>query len=136
MLKDLIRRGCAMGAAALMLAAGPMQAGELELLMFEREGCSFCRTWDEQIAPAYPHTSEGIAAPLRRIDIKAPLPEGTTLTGRSPAFTPTFVLTDDGTEVARMEGYAGDEFFWVLLDRMLGQAGWSPDAPATSPANW
>ena len=102
--------------------------------MFEREGCGYCKQWNEQIAPAYPQTAEGAAAPLRRLDIKDPLPEGTTLTRRPPAFTPTFVLTDDGTEVGRMEGYAGDEFFWVLLDRLLAEAGWAADEAATPTA--
>ena len=70
-------------------------------------------------------TAEGAAAPLRRIDITEPLPEGITLTGRPPVFTPTFVLLRDGTEAARIEGYAGNEFFWVLLDGMLDKAGWA-----------
>lgn len=126
-------RALAVAATTLALAAGAAAAGQLEMLMFEREGCSYCKRWNEEIGPAYPRTAEGKAAPLRRLDIKAPLPEGITLTGRPPAFTPTFVLTDDGREVARIEGYAGDEFFWVLLDRMLAQAGWSPDsAPAAA----
>lgn len=97
----------------------------LELVMFERDGCSYCRRWNEDIGPAYPRTAEGAAAPLRRIDITKPLPDGITLTGRAPVFTPTFVLLRDGTEAARIEGYAGDEFFWVLLDSMLEQAGWA-----------
>ncbi len=122
-------------AVALSLPAGAALAGRLELLMFEREGCAYCRLWNEQIAPAYPRTTEGAAAPLRRLDVEAPLPEGTTLTGRPPVFSPTFVLTDDGTEVSRIEGYAGDEFFWVLLDRMLAEAGWTPPAPAGRQTN-
>ncbi|HRO16069.1 MAG TPA: hypothetical protein PLL33_13725 [Paracoccus sp. (in: a-proteobacteria)] len=128
-----LRRGAAAATTALALSAGAALAGQLELLMFEREGCAYCRQWNEEIGPAYPRTPEGAAAPLRRLDIKAPLPHGVTLTGRPPAFTPTFVLTDDGTEVARIEGYAGDEFFWVLLDRMLAQAGWTPDTAAVPP---
>lgn len=93
--------------------------------MFERDGCSYCLRWHEEIGPAYPRTAEGAAAPLRRIDIAEPRPEEITLTGRPPVFTPTFVLLQEGTEVARIEGYAGDEFFWVLLDGMLDRAGWT-----------
>ena len=117
-------------AATFCLAVMPSlaDAGERALLMFQREGCSYCRRWDAEIAPAYPRTPEGQAAPLIRLDIKDPLPDGVTLTGRTPAFTPTFVLTDDGTEVARIEGYAGDEFFWVLLADMLRKSGWAPAA--------
>jgi len=37
----------------------------------------------------------------------------------SSHFTPTFVLIDNGNEVARMRGYPGDQFFWFLLDEMM-----------------
>ena len=107
-----------------VVAVGPASADELRLLMFERDGCAYCKLWNEQIAPAYPKTAEGRAAPLTRLQIHEPIPDDITLTGRKPVFTPTFVLTDDGTEVARIEGYAGDEFFWVLLDQMLQKTGW------------
>ena len=112
------------------LTAGSLWAGELELLMFEQDGCAYCLRWHEEIGPAYPRTSEGASAPLRRIDIRAPLPEDVTLTARHPVFTPTFVLLEGGTETGRIEGYAGDEFFWVLLNGMLTRTGWTPgDAP-------
>lgn len=101
-----------------------------QLLMFERDGCPYCRQWNEEIGPAYPKTAEGQAAPLQRLDIYDPLPDGVTLTGRKPTFTPTFVLISDGTEVGRIEGYAGNEFFWVMLDNMLSKAGWSPPPQA------
>lgn len=116
-------------ATALALAPATLLAGERALLMFQRDGCSYCRRWDAEIAPAYPRTAEGQAAPLIRLDIHDPLPDGVTLTGRPPAFTPTFVLTDDGTEVARIEGYAGDEFFWVMLTDMLVKNGWDRNTP-------
>ena len=111
--------------AVLWAMAANAAPAELQLLMFERDGCSYCRQWNEEIGPAYPKTAEGQAAPLLRLDIKAPLPSGVTLTGRGPIFTPTFVLLSEGTEVGRIEGYAGDEFFWVLLERLLSDAGWS-----------
>lgn len=121
------RLGAALG---LMLAVQPLAAAaERSLLMFERDGCSYCKRWDAEIAPAYPRTAEGQAAPLVRLDIHDPLPEGVTLTGRAPVFTPTFVLTDAGTEVGRIEGYAGDEFFWVMLAQMLTRTGWDPATP-------
>lgn len=121
-------------AALLGLGAPALGSDHLELLMFEQDGCSYCARWLEEVGPIYPKTSEGAAAPLKRTDLRAPLPEGTTLTGGPPTFTPTFVLTDEGTEVGRLVGYAGDEFFWVLLDELLEKAGWDPDAPAPSDA--
>ncbi|MCP4319782.1 MAG: hypothetical protein GY789_28330 [Hyphomicrobiales bacterium] len=35
------------------------------------------------------------------------------------AFAPTFVLFEDGREIGRMRGYAGDDFFCVLLAEMM-----------------
>lgn len=120
-------------AGVAWVAAAPALAGDLQLLMFEREGCIYCQRWNEQVGPAYPNTPEGVAAPLRRIDVKQALPAGISLTGRHPVLTPTFVLTDDGTEVGRLEGYAGDEFFWFLLDGLLEKTGWTPTGdPAQS----
>ena len=117
----------------MMIASwGAATAEELRLLMFERDGCSYCKLWNEQIAPAYPKTAEGRAAPLVRLEISEPVPDDIRLTGRKPVFTPTFVLISDGAEVGRIEGYAGDEFFWVLLDQMLQKTGWSAAAPAGS----
>lgn len=126
-----------MVAALVMLwtMAAAATAAQFQLLMFERDGCSYCRQWNEEIGPAYPKTAEGRAAPLRRLDIKAPLPSGVTLTGRPPAFTPTFVLLSEGREVGRIEGYAGDEFFWVLLDGLLRNAGWTAGPSAGIPSD-
>jgi hypothetical protein len=91
---------------------------ELRLLMFEQDGCYWCARWNEEIAPAYPKTTEGRAAPLQRINIFDDYPENINIKSR-PAFTPTFVLIKDGNEVGRIEGYPGDNFFWPLLDRLL-----------------
>ena len=88
-----------------------------ELIMFEQEGCQYCRMWDNVIAPIYPKTSEGEAAPLRRLDIRDQ--------GEIPylksriLFTPTFVLVNNDQEIGRIEGYPGEDFFWGLLGMML-----------------
>ncbi|MCQ0972135.1 hypothetical protein MLD63_17080 [Paracoccus sp. TK19116] len=94
----------------------------IELLMFEQAGCIYCRRWDQDVSEAYPKTAEGRAAPLRRIDIHDPLPDDVTVES-PPILTPTFVLARDGTEIARIEGYPGEDFFWPLLDEMLTDAG-------------
>lgn len=103
--------------AVLMTTALPALA-DLTLLMVEQRGCSYCRLWNEQIAPIYPKTTEGKIAPLRRMDLRAGTPADITLKSR-PAFTPTFVLLRDGTEINRLEGYPGEDFFWGLIARML-----------------
>ncbi|WP_425603323.1 thioredoxin family protein [Ruixingdingia sedimenti] len=94
--------------------------------MFEQPGCIYCARWNAEIAPEYPLTDEGRAAPLRRLQLRAPLPEGLTL-DRPATFTPTFVLVADGAETGRIEGYPGEDFFWPLLSALIREAEPPPD---------
>lgn len=105
-------------ALALLGAMAGAAIAETRLLMFEQAGCIYCRQWHAELGDIYPLTDEGRAAPLLRIDLRAPLPEGVTLRSK-PVFTPTFVLVRDGVEVGRIEGYPGEDFFWGLLSTLL-----------------
>ena len=107
-------------------AVRPAVAGALELVMVEQAGCAWCLRWHAEVGDAYPRTAEGKAAPLRRIDLRAPLPEGVRF-ARPATFTPTFVLVEDGVEVGRIEGYPGEDFFWPLLARLIAGAGVGPE---------
>lgn len=107
---------------ALVLAWMPWSAlAELRLLMFEQPGCIHCARWDAEVAPEYPLTEEGRAAPLRRLQLRDPVPDGLAL-ARPVTFTPTFVLVKDDVESGRLEGYPSEDFFWPLLGAMIGQA--------------
>lgn len=101
--------------------SGGAALADLQLVMFEQPGCAYCRAWDNDVATEYPLTAEGRAAPLRRLHIAEALPADLSL-DRPAAFTPTFVLVDDGAEVGRIEGYPGEDFFWGLLAAMLVEA--------------
>ncbi len=105
---------------AFVLSATLFSAAQAEtlLIMFDSEGCPYCELWTEQIGPIYPKTEEAAIAPLLRMDINDPLPDGITINGNL-IYTPTFVLINDGHEVDRLTGYPGEDFFWGLLDRML-----------------
>lgn len=103
-----------------MLHSPVSQAIAAELLMLEQKGCAWCKRWHEEIGGAYPNTEEGKRAPLRTIDIHDKWPED--LRAIEPErLTPTFILVDNGTEVARLRGYPGEHFFWPMLDEMLSQ---------------
>lgn len=106
---------------SILVASAVAAAADTVLVMVEERGCIWCARWNEEISHIYPKTEEGMAAPLRRMDIHAARPDDITFT-RSLNFTPTFVLVVDGQEVSRIEGYPGDNFFWGLLRMMLTKA--------------
>lgn len=118
---------------AVMMLASPL-AAEVRLVMVEQDGCAWCARWDAEIAPAYPNTPEGRFAPLLRADLHEDPPEGVRFS-RKVVFTPTFVLINNGKELARMEGYPGADFFWPLLTRMLGEnTDFGTDPAAAAPS--
>jgi hypothetical protein len=115
----LDRRKLLLSAAACGLAArATAGSGLFELVMVEEAGCPWCARWNDEIGPIYPKTPEGRIAPLRRIDIREIAPQTLAVTQRV-VFTPTFVLTRDGAEVGRIEGYPGEELFWWFLASIL-----------------
>ena len=105
-------------AVSLLAGLMPAHLQAEELIMVEEDGCIWCARWNAEIAPIYPKTPEGKFAPLRRIDIHAPLPADLQFMS-APFYTPTFILVRDGQELGRIEGYPGEDFFWGLLGRML-----------------
>ena len=110
----------ALAAGGFGLPGALSTAEAAELIMLERPGCAWCARWNREIAPIYPLTEEGRRAPLRRVDVTAPWPADLgNIEG--DFYTPTFIVVEDGTEVARLRGYPGDNFFWPLLGEMLGK---------------
>ena len=102
----------------LLSTASAEDAPRIELLMVEQAGCHYCIEWQATIGPIYPKTSEGIFAPLKLADLHKGPPEGVTY-ARRVNFTPTFILLENDSEIGRIEGYPGEDFFWGLLDMML-----------------
>ena len=102
----------------LLLSPLPARAGEVQLLMFEEDGCYWCAKWNSELADIYPKTEEGRTAPLVRLDVHDSIPN-TLILKTHPVYTPTFVVINDGQEVGRIEGYPGQDFFWGLLGRIL-----------------
>lgn len=105
----------AIAAVAILGLKAPLQAAEL--VMFEAPGCPYCMMWKEELGPIYPKTPEGSRAPLRKVTISNQ--KGMSGLEQPIIHTPTFVLMDHGKEIGRIRGYAGDEFFWTMLDDLL-----------------
>ena len=89
-----------------------------ELIMFETEGCIWCKKWHEDIGSLYSRTKEGKIAPLRQIQMIEDFQDQFNLNA-PVTVSPTFVLVAENNEVGRIIGYPGDEFFWFLLSELL-----------------
>ena len=97
--------------------AAPHSATSVRLIMIEEPGCHFCRKWDTEIAPGYRKSAEGRFAPLKRLRRGA-----SEISGLAPiVYTPTFIVVQNGVEIARLRGYPGEDFFWPLLAEMLAR---------------
>lgn len=101
-----------------LLAAASAQGAEL--LYFFSPNCGYCRAFDEEVAGIYPRTDAGSIAPMKRVEVDPetfrPLDPSLPY---DPGTVPAFVLVEDGREVARLNGYSGDELFWMSMQRML-----------------
>ncbi len=110
------------------------KADAASLIMVEQQFCEYCEAWDADIGVIYNKTPEGKKAPLRRIDIHEPLPDDLSfLTGL--VFSPTFILVNEGKEVGRILGYAGEAFFWGLLQKLLEKLPADKDTSALETKN-
>ena len=102
-----------------LLSAGAHGA---ELLYFFSPSCGYCKAFDEEVAGIYPKTEAGRKAPLKRVEVDPdsfkPLESDVAF---DPGTVPVFVLVEDGREIARLNGYGGDELFWMSMQRMLDQ---------------
>lgn len=85
--------------------------------MIDQQGCYYCQKWEAEIGPIYEKTEESQRAPLRKVDLRH-LPDDIEFSSR-PVFTPTFILVENGKELGRIEGYAGEDFFWFLVGQLL-----------------
>jgi len=105
-----------LSAAAITITTA-LPTWALELVMVEQAGCYTCKLWNAEIAPIYPKTEAGEFAPLRREELRQKPDD--LIYARPVNFTPTFILIDNGQELARLEGYPGEDFFWWHIENML-----------------
>ncbi len=85
--------------------------------MLRADGCRYCEQWEEEIGVVYHKTSESRRLPLRRVDIRDPMPADLKFLVKG-GYTPTFIVVDDGREIGRIRGYPGEDFFWGLLAQL------------------
>lgn len=100
-------------ASAASSLNGAVLAADRQLVMFEAEGCPFCKLFEQQILGHW--QSE---VPVART-LSTQAPKGWTLAKPLWA-SPTLVLFQQGQETARYTGYDGDQQrFWAWLGHQL-----------------
>ncbi|WP_227421900.1 thioredoxin domain-containing protein [Pacificispira spongiicola] len=111
----------AMAAMCFLLLQGVASSGSAaEMIYVQRDGCPWCKVVDTTVVPIWNKTEEGRRAPLRRVDSDAAWPED--LKDITPErLTPTFILVEDGEEIARLRGYPGEHFIWPMITEMVGK---------------
>ncbi len=107
-------------AVLLSAATAASTARAAELVFFSSARCPYCLAWEREIGHAYPKSEEAHQAPLRRIAIQARRPSDLAQI-KDVHVTSAFVLAGNGSEVGRIAGYSGNEFFWPELDKLLAR---------------
>ena len=107
----------------LLLLAGLLSceaARAAELVMFERDGCAWCRRWDDDVGKIYGKTEQARLLPLRRVNVDL-VGQSNFVLEQPVRYTPTFIVVDRGREVGRITGYMDDGVFWGLLDKLAAK---------------
>lgn len=95
--------------------------GDLEILVFEVDGCTYCEVMRRDVLPRYRTSASGAQAPMRFIDMNQVDTDKLALRG-SVQVVPTVILMKNGKEVDRVERYFGPEMFFQIVARMIEQA--------------
>ena len=96
-----------------------------EMIMFSMNSCGYCRAFLKEVAPTYADTKHAKILPLRIISMD----QKTAPKWFDKAYnekridpiigTPTFVIFNDGTEVARLIGYGGKDKFYDDIGKFI-----------------
>jgi len=109
------------GSAARSIETGPLPAGdEVELVVFEVDGCNYCRLFRRDVLPAYMMSPRAGDVPIRFVDLNDGT-GGIRLTSQIDV-VPTAVLVRNNRESGRITGYSGPESFFQLMRYLLSRA--------------
>jgi thioredoxin-related protein len=96
-----------------------------ELLMFSMASCGYCQAFLKEVAPTYAQSEAAKLLPLRIISMdrkNAPKWYDKAYEARKIdgiAGTPTFIVFDNGVEVARLIGYSGMQRFYEDINNFV-----------------
>lgn len=105
--------GVAFGKAATGVPAPPLEGATLnaarQLVVYEAEDCAYCERFDAEVLQHW-------AAPVAFVQTRSQQAPSGWVLAKPLVATPTVVLFEQGKEVSRFTGYAGDaKKFWQWL---------------------
>ena len=95
-----------------------VKAVALELVMISSKSCFYCKAFMKEVGKSYDREDLPLAITYRKcykIDGER------SCLKKGAHFIPTFVIVDDGEEVARIVGYTGRWNFFYDLDKILNE---------------
>ncbi len=106
------------GLASRSGADAELPKTQLEILVLEMPGCSYCRIFRRDVVPSYSQSQRAKIAPLRFVDVtKTDISELNLAS--PPTLVPTIIVMREGREEDRISGYMGPEPFFYMLSRAM-----------------
>lgn len=99
---------------------GEQPAPNLQLVVLEAPGCTYCTMFRRYVVPAYQTSPKSRSLPLKFIDLNDKAYDELGLDGLVD-MVPTTVLMHNNREVGRIPGYVGPENFFHAINHLMGR---------------
>jgi thioredoxin-related protein len=99
----------------------PLPASNLELVVMEAPGCTYCELFRRDVLPSYQASERAKDMPIRFLDVNDTTPEALGLESGID-IVPTFVVLKNHKEVGRIPGYMGPEYFFHSINHLVSSA--------------
>ncbi len=121
-LAALLAFGLCNGVNAGLDVDAPMpKAGNMELVVLEAPGCTYCTLFRRDVLPSYEASPQSKDLPIRFVDINDEAADALGI-DYPVDIVPTFVVLKNNKEVGRIPGYTGPEFFFHTINYLLSTA--------------
>ena len=91
---------------------------DLEIVVVEASGCTYCNLFRRDVWPFYESSQRAKTVPMRFVDVNSAAIEELGLLGPIDS-VPTALILRQNMEVGRIPGYTGPESFFHAIDHLL-----------------
>jgi thioredoxin-related protein len=109
------------GHAAYNMTLPPASTSDLEIVVVEAQGCTYCRFFRRDVLPSYKSSELAASLDMRFLDVNE-LEAGAIELEATIDVVPTVLLVKSNKEVGRIAGYVGPEDFVRELARLIAGA--------------